>query len=239
MKGLLKLRLSRYFFGFFAIFFLLTYLVEGIDLSRAYLTLFSVNSFLYGFYISPILTGQKNRIDELAKAIRSEANALFDILLKTKLLDVRTRTHIQSLAEKYITASFKQRKPAEGEEEYEALISYCLNYKGKDKEVVDKILANLVSNQQNRSQLAMQLGNKVFSNEWWVMLVLFSVTLVFILIMQVDDSILTHLVKALVCTGVSMLMISLLKLTTLTHKKARSIWQPLDNLRTSRFYRID
>lgn len=239
MTLLLKIRLSWFFFVFFALFFWLTFVIDGIVFSPATLALFSVNSFLYGFFTSPVLAAQKARIDELNKIIRAEASALFGILLLTKKLPEKSRNHLQDLCEEYITASFRQRKPAQGEHEYERIISYCMDYKGNDPATVEKILNGLVVNQTNRSQLAMQLGNKVFSNEWWVALVLFSITLGFILLLNTQDTLTMHFVKALLCTGLAMLMINLLKLSTLTHKKAKQIWAPLDKLKTSRFRRFD
>lgn len=239
MNTLLKTRLSWFFVIFFLVFLDLALIIDGVALAGAGLTLFSVNSFLYGFYVAPVLTAQKTRSDELARIIRAEANALFGMLIKTKKLPRKSRNHIQDLFESYITASFRQRRPAEGEDEYEALITYCLEYDGKEKELVEKILADLVANQQNRSQLAQQLGNRVFNNEWLVMLVLFGITVSFILMLDVVDSPLMQVVKALLCTGLTMLMINLLKLSTLTHKKASQIWDPLDKLATSRFRRID
>lgn len=239
MHPLLTVRLSWYFVICFAFFLWGTYSVGHMTYSSAALTLFSVNSFLYGFYIAPILAGQKTRIDDLNRIIRAEANALFDLLIKTKKLPRKSRNHLQDMFEAYIAASFRERRPAAGEDEYEALITYCLEYDGKEKEQVEKILNGLVANQQNRSQLAQQLGNKVFSNEWMIMLVLFSITISFVLQLDVNDSIMMHTVQALLCTGLSMLMINLLKLSTLTHKKALRLWDPLDKLATSRFRRID
>jgi hypothetical protein len=239
MKLVLKIRLSWFFFIFLTLFFGLTFIIDGIAFSPGALTLFSVNSFLYGFYISPVLIAQKGRIDELNKIIRAEANALFDILLKTKKLPRKSRNILQDMCEDYMIASYRERRPAEGEHEYERLISYCLDYDGKDPDTIEKILEKLVANQQNRSQLAMQLSNKVFSNEWWIMLVLFSITLGFILFIKIDDAMIMHAVKALLCTGLAMLMINLLKLSTLTHKKAKLIWSSLDKLKTSRFRRFD
>src|SRR5262249_46232619 len=144
-----------------------------------------------------------------------------------------------SMFEKYMIASFNERKPAAGEEQYEDLISYCLDYDGKDPVTIEKILNSLIANQQNRSAIAMQIGNKVYSNEWWIMLVLFSITLGFVLFLGVADSTWMHVVKALLCTGLTMLMINLVKLSTMTHKRAKHIWDPLDKLKTSRFRRID
>jgi hypothetical protein len=238
-NALLRTRLSWFFVAFLLIYFDLAMLLKGVAFTPAALTLFSVNSFLYGFYISPVLAAQRARIDDLAKIIRAEANALFDVLIKTKKLPRKSRNHLQDLIEEYLHASFRERKPTEGEDEYEAIISYCLEYHGKDPETIEKILNGLVANQQNRSQLAQQLGNKVFSNEWMIMLVLFSITVSFVILLDIKASIIMSIVKALLCTGLTMLMINLLKLSTLTHKKSRHIWDPLDKLATSRFRRID
>jgi hypothetical protein len=239
MKLLLKIRPSWFFFILFVIFFVSTYIVPTVEqLDRAAFALLSVNSFLYGFFITPVLTAQKNRIEELSKIIRAEASAMFDILITTKKLPEQSRSLIQDMCADYMTASFRQRRPAEGEHEYERLISYCLDYRGKEPEVVEKILEKLIANQANRSQLAMQLNNRVFANEWWIMSVLFVITLGFILSLSVPG-LAGHTVKALLCTGISMLMINLLKLSTLTHKKAKDIWKPLDTLKTSRFRRFD
>lgn len=238
MKSLLKIRLSWYFIFFFLLYLSIVLAVEPLKFEATSLTLFSVNSFLYGFYIAPVLAAQKTRIDELNRIIRAEANALFELLLKTKKLPEGTRNHIQDMFASYIDASVRQRKPGEGEAQYEQIISYCLKYDGKDKEDIEKILTGVVTNQQNRSQLAMQLRNKVFSNEWMIMLVLFGITLGFVLFLDVKNSIMI-LVKALLCTGLTMLMINLVKLSTLTHKKAKNIWDPLHKLAATRFYRID
>ncbi|HSX17352.1 MAG TPA: hypothetical protein VLH86_04585 [Patescibacteria group bacterium] len=239
MKLLLKVRLSMFFFVFLMIFTALTFVVHNTPFSSAALTLFSVNSFLYGFYIAPVLAGQKQRIDDLSKTVRAEANALFDMLIRTKKLPKISRNKLQSMFEVYMVASFNERKPAAGEEQYEELITYCLEYKGKDPATIEKVLNGLIANQQNRSQIAMLLGNKVYSNEWWIMLVLFSITMGFVLFLDVRDNVWMHFVKALLCTGLTMLMINLVKFSTLTHKRAKHVWDPLDNLKTSRFRRID
>ncbi|HKX73079.1 MAG TPA: hypothetical protein VJM32_03635 [Candidatus Saccharimonadales bacterium] len=235
-----KVRLSWFFFVFFVVFMAAAFLVPQRTLEPAALTLFSVNSFLFGFYIAPVLGRQSTRIDELGKAVRAESIALFDMLLRTKTLRRNTRNKLQDMFETYMQACLRQRHAAEGEEQYEALIGYCLKYEGDDKETVDKILNLLIANQQNRSNLAMQLANRVYSNEWWIMLVLFGITMSFVLFLKVGtDNFMMTLIKGLLCTGLSMLMINLLKLSTLTHKKAKSIWDPLHRLVETRFYRID
>jgi hypothetical protein len=234
-----KIRLTYYFVLLFGLFTLLSFMLPTEVFNSTALTLFSVNSFLYGFYIAPILGAQKARIEDLHKTVRSEANALFSLALHLKKLPAELRNHLQDMLTAYIQARVRTGQAASGEKEYEALITYCLKYKGDHQEGVDKTLDQLIANQQNRTQLSMQLANKVYSNEWMVMLILFSITLGFIMMLDLGDSVVLKLVRALLCTGLTMLIIILAKLSTLTHKKARQIWDPLKKLVQSHFYRVD
>ncbi len=150
---------------FLAFYTIVKFNVPAYELKGAALTLFSVNSFLYGFYIAPILAGQKTRIEELHKSIRSEANALFSMLLDTQNLNETTKRHMQDAFIKYARSSVREKGVAQGEDEYEAIITYCVKYKGKDKAEVKKILDKLVANQTNRTQFNMQYRSAVYSNE--------------------------------------------------------------------------
>ena len=85
----------------------------------------------------------------------------------------------------------------------------------------------------------MQKQNVVFANEWQIMLILFSITLGFILTIHTKEGWVFTAVQALLCTGLTMLIIILVKLNTLTHKKAKQIWLPLKKLVDTDFYRID
>lgn len=241
MKKLLltKIRLSTYFVIVFIVFAVLTLLLPNIKFDGGALTLFSVNSFLYGFYIAPILGAQKARIEELHRIVRSESNAIFAMVISLKKLPKGLRNEIQDMFMQYLKASVKQRRSAEGEEAYEALITFCLDYKGDHEEDIAKLLDKLVANQQNRTNFSMQMRNRVFSNEWMIMLILFSITLSFVVLIDTGDGIIYQLVAALLCTGLTMLLIILAKMSTLTHKKAKEIWNPYIKLIDSHFYRID
>lgn len=241
MKKLLfeDIRLIHYFLLFFGLYCFILSVVPDFKFETGALTLFSVNSFLYGFYIAPILSGQKARIEDLHRIVRSEANAIFAMVLNLKKLPKQLRNSIQDMFIEYLGACIRERKPAEGEAKYEALISFCLEYKGKHEEDINKLLDKLVANQQNRTNFAMQMMNRVFTNEWVIMLVLFSITEGFILTIRAGEGTAYKFLAALLCTGLSMLIIILVKLSTLTHKKAKHVWDPYKKLIDSRFYRID
>lgn len=236
-----KIRLTSYFFILFILFVLIITFIPQTKFDSGALTLFSVNSFLYGFYISPIIGAQKARIEELHRIVRSESNAIFAMMLGIAKLPDKMRGNIQQMFLDYLDHAVRHKRPAGGEERYEVLIRYCLDYKGEHQDVIDKLLDKLIANQQNRTNYSMQLNNKVYSNEWMIMTILFTVTLSFILLLDAGGSMVYvyKVLAALLCTGLSMLLVILLKMSTLTHKKAKQIWDPYKKLIETRFYRID
>src|SRR5947199_406706 len=135
-----KIRLSAYFWIFLFFFVTLSLLIPRQKYFFGALALFSVNSFLYGFYIAPILVGQKARIEDLHKIVRSEANAIFAMALSIKSLPDELRNHLQEMFLAYMRAMLKEHRAAGGEAEYEALITFCVSYKGAHKDDVMKLL---------------------------------------------------------------------------------------------------
>ncbi|HUD07105.1 MAG TPA: hypothetical protein VMR34_04410 [Candidatus Saccharimonadales bacterium] len=234
-----KVRLSIYFWILLAIFAVLALVIPKQTYPTGALTLFSVNSFLYGFYLAPILAAQKSRVEELHKIARSEANSIFALALGSKSLPDGLRNKLQEQLLNYLKTLNRQKKSTGGELEYENMITYCVEYKGGHKKDVDEFLDGLIANQKNRTDFAMQMHNPVFTNEWSIMFVLFSITLSFVLTIDAGNHIAYKFVAALLCTGLSMLLIILVKLSTLTHKKALGIWNPYKKLIQSRFYKIE
>lgn len=236
---LTKVRLSWYFIGLLVIFLVVSFSLNKHTFTSGALTLFSVNSFLYGFYLAPIFSGQKTRIEDMHKTVRNEANAIFAMVLRIKKMPDSLRNKLQAEFDQYLDTCIRQRSIAQGEKEYEDLITYCVTYKGTHQEEVGKLLDQLVANQQNRTQLSMLLSNKVYSHEWIVILVLFSITIGFILTIDGGSDVVFTLIAAFLATGLSMLVVMLAKFSTLTHKKAKAIWDPYKKLRATRYYRID
>lgn len=71
------------------------------------------------------------------------------------------------------------------------------------------------------------------------MIVLFSITLGFILFLNTGELPIFKIVSAFLCTGLTMLLVILVKLSTLTHKKAKQIMLPMQKLLETHFYRFD
>lgn len=236
---LTKIRLSWYLMFFLFVYTILAFTLPRVTFESGALTLFSVNSFLYGFYIAPILSGQKSRIEEMHRIVRNETNALFAIMLDLRKLPDETRKPLKKLFEQYITLRLVNGEMIKGGKKYEEIISFCMDEKNNKKGVLDSILDKVVANQQNRTLINMQSSNGVFSNEWIIMMVLFSITLGFVLFLDTGEQAIFNIVTAFLCTGLTMLVIVLAKLSTLTHKKARQIWLPPKKLLETHFYRFD
>jgi hypothetical protein len=234
-----KIRLTIYFWILLLVYSILALTIPTQSFSSGALALFSVNSFLYGFYIAPILSSQKTRVEELHKTVRNEANSIFAMALSLKALPAELRNKLQEMLTKYLKAVVREKRPSGGEDEYEELITYCISYKGEHKEEVLKLLDKLVANQQNRTTFSMQMHSPVYANEWSIMLVLFGITIGFVLMVDTGDKVFFRYLAALLSTGLTMLVIILVKLSTLTHKRAKRVWNPYKKLIDSHFYRID
>jgi len=236
---LTRVRLTAYYPVFFIAFLAIILATPKIALSGGQLTLLTVNSFLLAFYLGPIMSAQKQRLDDLAKVIRGETIAFFNIAIQTQDMAPEVKHKIKSMARSYLEACVHSRKVAEGESEYETLLRYCIDYKGKSQEKADKVQQILVDNQQNRSQLSAQLQNNVYSHEWFVLVVLSIITLAYIVVIDYGHNVLLNGVAALLCTGLALLLLILEKLNSLTHKKAKPIWKPFEKLLATDFKRID
>ena len=147
-NALLKIRLSWYFVFFFVLYSVICLLLPRHKFDSGALALFSVNSFLYGFYIAPILGAQKARVEELHRIVRAESSAIFAMVIQLKQLPTKLRNDLQAMFTAYLKASIKEKRPAEGEVLYEALITFCLSYKGKHQTEISKLLDGLVANEQ-------------------------------------------------------------------------------------------
>jgi ABC-type multidrug transport system fused ATPase/permease subunit len=241
---LTKIRLSWYFILFFVIAIILRLVLPHNELDSLSLGVFSVSSFLFGFIVTPLLDGQRRRIERMHKITRTEANALFAVMVLARPLPKELKNQLRERISAYIKLVIAG-EVVKAEKAYEELLDFCTSYRGKYAEImndigtINSILEKLIENQQNRSDYNMQVENKIFSNEWMVVLVLFVITLGFTITIYVGGNIVLNIAISLLSTALCMLIINLVKMSTLTHKKAKLVWEPFKTLIESDYYRID
>lgn len=221
-----KVRLTQYLVIFAVLFFIISLFLPKIDLQGAALTLFSVNSFLYGFYISPIINAQRLRIDHLHRLVIIEVNKLQEITQYAHRMEPDFENDVARVLDRYVkAASVGGIDP--GQKEFEALVALIVGYEGDKKDPHKEMLKSVFAAQQNRAEIKLLVESKVYSNEWIVMSILFAITIAFILFTRLPDLSLLQAIPAILCAGLSMLIIILIKMSTLTHKRAKTIWVPL------------
>src|SRR5689334_22994672 len=95
LRSFLKIRLSTFTIVFFvgSLVFLRYY--KQATLTPGQLALFSVNSFLFGYYFAPLLAAQKSRVAQLNTIARQETMTLLDILAQSHLLSEKTRHRVK------------------------------------------------------------------------------------------------------------------------------------------------
>jgi hypothetical protein len=234
---MLSIRARWLFVVLLLVFLALAYTIPGIEFETGTLALLASSLVLYVLCVVLATAAQQRRIGKLTIIIRTEANTLFNILVATRELPEQSREKLQDLVAEYVAASFRHH-PYKSEFEYEHLVAYCLEYRGKDPETVQKILAGLSANQTNRTRLATLLNNSVPDSIWLLLVTLFVISLGFVLTLNTLNPA-GQAVQAFVCATLSLQAFNLFKLSHLVHKKAQSMWRPFDTLKISRFRRFD
>lgn len=226
---LTRVRLTQYLFIFAVVFFVISLFLPKIELQGAALTLFSVNSFLYGFYISPIINAQRIRIDQLHRLVVIEVNKLEELMQYSRRMEPDFHAEIDNAVKTYSKVAAKGGVDV-GNSEFNSLVSIIVDYKGDVKDPHKEMLKSVFAAQLNRAEIKLLLEGKVFSNEWIVMTILFAITIAFILFTRLPEIAFLQVIPAILCAGLSMLIVILIKMSTLTHKRAKTILVPLEKL---------
>ncbi len=239
LRSLLQIRLTYLYTGLFVFYALVLRFVDRLALTPGQLALFSVNSFLFGYYFGPILSAQKVRVDTMNKTVRTEVMLLLDVLAQSHLLTDKQRLELKRLLAEYIDSILGNEQVRAENVQYDALLRYVTKGKHRDDVVMQGIYARLQKSQENLDTLNLLYGSQVFSHEWAVLFVLFLITLFFILQIDYNGLLLFQLLVAVLCTGLTLLMVILIKYSTLTHKQAKKMWDPLRRLRTEHFEELE
>lgn len=235
LKRLLNIRLSYYYPTLFILFFVLLGVLERQKLTPGQLALYSVNSFLFGFYFSPILNAQKTRVDSMNKTVRQEEMVMLDILAQSHLLKPAVRHDLKVRMKAYLNSIIDNPNVRADNPYYDELLHFTKKPEFKDNSVMDTIYGRVSKTQENRDALQSLMTAGVYSHEWLVVSVLFGITVYFVMQTDYNNVLFFRVILAVLCTGLAMMMVILLKYATLTHKQAKQLWNPLKSLEKEHF----
>ncbi len=237
LTKLTHIRLSTFAILLFACSIIFLYFYHQETLTAGQLALFSVNSFLFGYYFAPLLGAQKGRVGQLNTVARQETMVLLDILTQSHLLTEKTRKELKLKLAVYLDSIIYNQNIQADNPYYDELLHYTKQNKVKadDQEVLDTIYARISKTQENRDNLNNLFRAKVYSHEWLVASVLFFITFYFSIQTKFGDSVFFMIILAILMTGLGMLMMILVKFATLSHKEAKRMWQPMRELQIKHF----
>ena len=234
-RKFLSIRLSYIYPMFFVFFMFLLSFMKPATLTSGQLALYGTNSFLFGFYFSPLLSGQKSRVASLAGVIRSESMTILDILNQAHLLKPDIRHELKVRLKVYIDSIYRNNKVSADNPYYDDLLHFSREKRFAGDPVMDTVYGRIAKTQENRDSMNSYMMTGVFSHEWLVALVLFCITVYFVLQTNYNGVLFFRVLLAVLCTGLSLLLMILLKYATLTHKAAKQMWAPLFYLMKGHF----
>lgn len=216
-------------------FLILIYFLKPIKMTSGQLALFSVNSFLFGYYFSPLLSAQKSRVASLITTARQEEMAILDILTQSHLLSKSVRHKLKVKLKVYLDSVVGNPNLTADNIYYDEILRFTKQAKGEDAQVMNLVYDRMAKTQANRDAMNNLFASKVYNHEWLVASVLFGFTLFFALQTDFGHSLLFGVMLAILCTGLSLLMVIMIKFATLTHKEAKRMWLPLQDLLKNHF----
>lgn len=234
-RDLLKIRISMIAWALLVIFMVIIEISTQRKPTAGQLALFSVNSFLFGYYFAPLLAGQKSRVAALILGVRAETMTVLDILTQSHLLSPKIRHALKVKLRVYAESILSNPRVSADNPYYDELLYYVKSVKTGDQQVLGVIYDRIAKTQLNRDTMANQFATRIYSHEWLVVMVLYSITLYFALQTDFNHSLFFGVMLAVLCTGLSLLMVILIKFATLTHKEAKRMWQPLRDLMVKHF----
>jgi len=174
-------------------------------------------------------------VAQLIGAARQEEMTVLDILTQAHLLSAKERHQLKIKLKVYLLSIIGNTAVEADNPYYDELLYHTKQVKGEDKAVMGVIYDRVSKTQSNRDTMNNLFNSKIYAHEWLVATVLFSITLYFALQTDFGRSLFFGIMLAVLCTGLSLLMIILLKFATLTHKEAKRMWQPLEQLLREHF----
>ncbi len=233
LNNLLNIRLTTLFVVSSVVFYILLSYIKPLDMSDGQIAIFSVTGILFGFYFGPILDSQKGRVMQLSQAVREQVMSILDVLAHSHLLPEAQRHALKVRLRAYVDSVIDNPNVKADNQYYDELLQFAQSI--KDDDVRSKVYDGVSETQDQRDGMQSTYQAKLYSHEILVMVVLFSITLYFIVQTNYNGAILFRIMLAVLCAGLILLLSILAKYATLTHKKAKIMWEPMHTLKETHF----
>ena len=191
-----------------------------------FITVLSILGF--AFFVSPLLSNSRRKIDGLLVAVRSESAALFRIAAKSRELSSEISEEFKLMLSSYVMTKAGDYTPESAQKEYFELINFALLH--SKTAVGQEIVDMLYQNEDNRSEVSMYLRSHIYAHEWIVSIAFYLIGVSGLLLVGTVSNSFEHIGLAILAAAITYPLIMLKKFDDSTHKHAQQVWGPFSRL---------
>lgn len=219
----------------FAFFSILAMFYGGHGLSDSSKILLTVTSFVFGFYISNLITQSRNRHAKVVEGLREEGGYIKAMYYITNgVFPAHVVGAEKNMIDEYLIAGmdFKVVDYAQSSVNFRNLFDHIMKIQAdtKPQEAAWGHLVRIAGEvSKNRNRIEALVKERVSSFEWMTTAILLSLVIYFVYSLN-NGSVISIIVTSFIATALTMLIIILHGLDSLRWKEDKWFWLPLEEL---------
>lgn len=216
---------------YFSLFLAGTLFVKGRGLTTGSLTLLSVTSFIFGFYIAYAINRAKDRHKIILDQLRTADGLFINSKIQIEVYDKDIQKKFIKKIDDYLTTSvdYKLIDTEKASPEFFEIIEFVTSLKPKNNlqsSARSSVISSMEDLSEKRTLLEIASKDRISKLEWIIIFLLFFMLIYFIFNLDIFGFS-GDILKAILSTTLAMLLVLLSKLNNITWKENRWIWEPL------------
>lgn len=215
----------------FYFFILISLLLPGKGLQDNLLPVLSITSFIFGFYIAYAISRAKERHKSVLDQLRTADGLFINSKIQMEVFDKKLQRDFIKKIDDYLTTSidYKLIDSEMASPEFFEIIDFVTKIKPKNdlqSAARSNVISSLESLAEKRTLLEIAGKDRISKLEWIIIGALFLLLLYFLFSMDISG-IKGDIIKSILATTLTMLIVLLAKINNLSWKENRWIWEPL------------
>ncbi len=219
----------------FVVFLLIAVLWHGGNLSDSASTLLSVTSFVFGFYISNLISQGRKKHSNVVEALREEGGDIKAIYYNIGGTFPKHATDkVRDTIDRYLIASmdYKIGDYSYSGVEFRELFEYMLSIEPENKKqeaALGQAIGILSGITKDRNRIETLVKERVSHFEWLTACSLLALVLFFVFNLN-NGQWLSIIITSLIATTLTMLLVIIQSLDSLRWKEDKWFWEPLTEM---------
>jgi uncharacterized membrane protein HdeD (DUF308 family) len=198
-------------------------------------TLLAVTSFVFGFYVSDLLSNARSSHIRVVESLREEGGSIRAIYFSVKsCFDSNTVNAVRKKIDQYLMAGMDYRvyDYAKSSEQFVDLYSYIMQIDPKTPQQINahgQITDIIGRMSENRGKVETMVKERVSPFEWLTISTMLTLVLYFVYNLN-SGTILSVILTSTIATSLTMLLVVLYGLDSFRWKEDKWFWSPLEEL---------